>query len=143
MLADALGSIGVIIAAFVVLWTGWPYADPLIAAGIGLFVLPRAARLGAQALRILVHAAPPNVSHAEIHADLERVEGVVDVHDLHVWTLTSAMEVASAHLMVRAGTDSRAVLHRARTLLHGRYGIDHATFQVEPDDHRGCEELSW
>ena len=143
VLADALGSLGVIAAAVVVLWTGWGYADPLIAAGIGLFVLPRAARLGAQAVRILVQAAPPNVSTAEVNEDLASVEGVVDVHDLHVWTLTSSMDVASAHLMVRSGTDPHAVLDSARTLLHERYGIDHATFQVEPDDHRGCEELSW
>ena len=143
VLADALGSLGVIVAAIIVLWTGWGYADPLIAAGIGLFVLPRAARLGAQAVRILVQAAPPNVSTAQVNADLEGVEGVVDVHDLHVWTLTSSMDVASAHLMVRSGTDPHSVLDRARTLLHERYGIDHATFQVEPDDHRGCEELSW
>lgn len=143
VLADMLGSLGVIVAAVVVLATGWTYADPLIAAAIGLFVLPRAARLGAQAVRILVQAAPPDVSPAEVTVHLSQVDGVIDVHDLHVWTLTSSMEVASAHLMVRAGTDPHAVLDRARTLLHDRYGIDHATLQVEPDDHKGCDEMSW
>ncbi|MGH9027709.1 MAG: cation diffusion facilitator family transporter, partial [Acidimicrobiia bacterium] len=68
---------------------------------------------------------------------------VVDVHDLHVWTLTSEMEVASAHVMVRADTDPHAVLDRARELLRNRYGLSHATFQVEPDDHDGCEEVAW
>lgn len=143
VLADALGSLGVIIAALVLLLTGWPYADPVIAGVIGLFVLPRAARLGAQAVRILVQAAPPNISTDDVNTELSKLEGVVDVHDLHVWTLTSSMEVASAHLMVRSGTDPHVVLDRARDVLHERYGIDHATFQVEPDDHRGCEEMSW
>ncbi len=143
VLADTLGSVGVIVAAVVLATTGWPYADPLVGAAIGVFVLPRAWRLGRQALRILVQAAPPGVSAEQVRGDLAALEGVVDVHDLHVWTLTSAMEVASAHLMVRAGTDTHGVLDRARILLHDRYGIDHATLQVEPNDHRGCEEVTW
>ncbi|MEX2620445.1 MAG: cation diffusion facilitator family transporter [Egibacteraceae bacterium] len=143
VLADTLGSVGVIVAAVVVAVTGWTYADPLIGAGIALFVLPRAWRLGGQALRILIQAAPPDVSMAAVQADLARIEGVVDVHDVHVWTLTSAMEVASAHLMIGVGVDAHAVLDRARDLLAERYGVDHATLQVEPADHRGCEEMTW
>ncbi|MGH3665982.1 MAG: cation diffusion facilitator family transporter [Egibacteraceae bacterium] len=143
VLADTLGSVGVIVAAVVVATTGWLYADPLIGAGIGLFVLPRAWRLGRQALRILVQAAPPDVSLDAVHTDLARLDGVVDVHDVHVWTLTSAMEVASAHLMVRVDADSHAVLDRARVLLAERYGVDHATLQVEPADHAGCEQVTW
>jgi cobalt-zinc-cadmium efflux system protein len=68
---------------------------------------------------------------------------VVDVHDLHVWTLTSEMEVASAHLMVGAGTDTHAVLDQAREMLGDRYNVHHATLQIEPDDHRGCDEVNW
>jgi cobalt-zinc-cadmium efflux system protein len=143
VLADTLGSVGVIIAAIVLATTGWPYADPIIAAGIGLFILPRSWRLGAQAVRIIVQAAPPHVSADEVSKNLSGLDGVVDVHDLHLWTLTSDMEVASAHLMVRQGTDIHAVLDQARGLLHDRYGIDHATLQVEPNDHSGCDELSW
>jgi len=71
------------------------------------------------------------------------VPGVVDVHDLHVWTLTSEMEVASAHLMIGPGTDAHAVLDQAREVLRGSYGIGHATLQVEPDDHEGCHEVTW
>lgn len=143
VLADTLGSVGVIVAALVVAVTGWTYADPLIGAGIALFVLPRAWRLGGQALRILIQAAPPDVSMAAVQADLAGIEGVVDVHDVHVWTLTSAMEVASAHLMIGVDVDAHAVLDRARDLLAERYGVDHATLQVEPADHRGCEEMTW
>ena len=143
VLADTLGSLGVIVAAVVLATTGWPYADPLIGAGIGLFVLPRAWRLGAQALRVLIQAAPPDVSLEAVHTDLAGLDGVVDVHDLHVWTLTSAMEVASAHLMVAVDADPHAVLDRARALLAERYGVAHATLQVEPADHSDCEEVTW
>ena len=104
---------------------------------IGLFILPRACRLGREAVRILVQAAPDRHRRAGLRADLAGIPGVVDVHDLHVWTLTSDMEVASAHLMVRTGTDSHAVLDQARALLDERHGLAHATLQVEPDDHHG------
>jgi cobalt-zinc-cadmium efflux system protein len=143
VLADTLSSVGVLIAGVVLLVTGWPYADPLVAAAIGLFIAPRAWRLGAEALRILLQAAPEQVSVEAVRADLAAIEGVVDVHDLHVWTLTSAMDVASAHLMVTAASDLHATLDRARVLLADRYRIDHATLQVEPDTHTGCEQLTW
>src|SRR5680860_1410629 len=123
--------------------TGWPYIDPLMGAGIGLFILPRTYRLAREALRVLVQAAPPEIEIDKVRADLAALPFVVDVHDVHVWTLTSAMEVSSAHLMIRAGADAHAVLDAARALLQDRYGLTHATLQVEPDDHTGCEELSW
>jgi cobalt-zinc-cadmium efflux system protein len=78
-----------------------------------------------------------------LQSDIASIDGVVDVHDLHVWTLTSEMEVVTAHLVVNAGTETHGVLDRARALLAEGYGITHATFQVEPDDHRGCDELTW
>lgn len=143
VVADAISSVGVIIAAVVMLLTGWPYADPIVAVAIGLWVLPRAARLGARALRVLMQAAPADVPPDAVRSDLRALEGVVDVHDLHVWTLTSGMEIVSAHLMAAAGTDSHTVLIRARDLLVDRYGIEHATLQVEPQGHTGCEEMTW
>lgn len=143
VLADILSSVGVVAAGMILLVTGWPYADPMVAAGIGLFIAPRAWRLGAEALRILLQAAPRELPIDALRDDLAAIEGVLDVHDLHVWTLTSAMEVASAHLMVTAGSDTHATLDRARALLAGRYRIDHATLQVEPETHEGCEELTW
>lgn len=143
VLADLLSSVGVIVAAVIVGLTGWTYADPLIAAAIGVFIFPRTFRLGGQALRILVQAAPPGIDVEEVRAELAALPTVVDVHDLHLWTLTSDMEVASAHLMIAEGADSHAVLDQARAVLAGRYGIDHATLQVEPESHTGCDELSW
>ncbi len=143
VLADTLSSVGVLVAGLIVLLTGWPYADPLVAVAIGAFIAPRAWRLGGEALRILLQAAPPQVSVDRMRDDLAAIDGVVDVHDVHVWTLTSAMDVASAHLMVAAGGDMHATLDRARVLLAERYRIEHATLQVEPDDHEGCEEVAW
>lgn len=143
VLTDLISSGGVIVAAVVVGLTGWTYADPIAAAGIALFIFPTTWRLGRQAVRILVQAAPPDIDIGALSADLGNLPGVVDVHDLHVWTLTSDMEVASAHLMVSDGADSHSVLDQARDLLDEHYGVHHATLQVEPENHRGCDELSW
>jgi cobalt-zinc-cadmium efflux system protein len=143
VLSDMLGSIGVIVAATVWGITGWAWVDPVIGAAIGLFILPRAWRLGREALRILMQAAPAGTDVPAMRADLASIGGVIDVHDVHVWTLTSEMEVATAHLMVAHGTDSHSVLDQARAVLSERHGIDHATLQVEPDDHHGCEEVNW
>jgi cobalt-zinc-cadmium efflux system protein len=143
VLADLAGSVGVIVAAVIVMSTGWPYADPIIAALIGVFILPRAWRLGRQALRILVQAAPADLDVDRLRNDLMAVGGVVDVHDLHVWTLTSEMDVATVHLMTRDDTDPHPVLDEARSLLQDRYHIAHATLQVEPDTHQGCSEVAW
>lgn len=143
VVADALGSVGVIVAAVVLQLTEWEWVDPVVAVAVGVFILPRAWRLGGQAVRILVQAAPPGTDLDALRGELAAITGVVDVHDLHVWTLTSEMDVASAHLMVAHGTDAHGVLDQARVVLRDGYAIDHATLQVEPDDHRGCDELTW
>ena len=143
VVSDTVGSLGAVGAAVVLQATGWRYVDPLVGVAGGLFILPRTWRLGARAVRILVQAAPPHVDPEAVRADLAALPGVLDVHDLHLWTLTSDMEVASAHLVVRAGADAHAVLDQARVVLRDRYRLDHATLQVEPDDHQGCEELAW
>ena len=142
-ITDMLASIGVIAAGVVVATTGWSYADPIAAAAIGLWVLPRTWSLARRSLRVLMQAAPEHLDVSRLQADLADVPGVVDVHDLHVWTLTSEMDVASAHLVTKAGTDAHGVLDRARDVLRGQYAITHATLQVEPDDHTGCAEVNW
>jgi len=143
VLADTVGSVAVIAGGVVIEVTGWRWVDPAVGVGIALWILPRTWRLGARAVRILVQAAPPGFDLTALHADLGAVAGVVDVHDLHVWTLTSEMDVVSAHLMVTVGTDTHGVLDQARLVLRERYRIDHATLQIEPDDHEGCEEMTW
>jgi cobalt-zinc-cadmium efflux system protein len=141
--ADSLGSLGVVVAAVVLLAFDWEPIDAIVGVAIGLFMVPRALRLAWDALRVLAQVAPAHVDVDALRADLEAIAGVVDVHDVHVWTLTSAMDVATAHVMVRNETDHHAVLDQARTLLRESYGIDHATFQVEPEDHHGCEDVAW
>jgi cobalt-zinc-cadmium efflux system protein len=143
VLADTVGSVAVIGGGVVIEITGWGWVDPAVGVAIALWILPRTWRLGARAVRILVQAAPPGFDLTALEADLGAVAGVVDVHDLHVWTLTSEMDVVSAHLMVAVGTDTHGVLDQARLVLRERYRIDHATLQIEPDDHEGCEEMTW
>lgn len=143
VLSDTVGSVAVIVGGLLIEATDWAWVDPAIGVGIGVWILPRTWRLASQALRILVQAAPPGVDLAALASDLAALDGVVDVHDLHVWTLTSEMDVASAHLMVTVGTDAHGVLDRARVVLRDGYRIDHATLQVEPDDHQGCAEVAW
>lgn len=141
VLADTLGSVGVLIAAVVVQTTGFGLIDPIFAVAIGVFVLPRTYRLGRKALRILLQMAPDRVDLGEVATCLGRVEGVADVHDLHVWTLTSGMEVASVHLRLRDGADDpHLVLDRARNHLRDEHDIEHATVQVEPAAHAGCDD---
>lgn len=143
VLADLIGSVGVILAALIILFTGWPYADPLFGAAIGLFILPRAWQLGKRAVRVLVQAAPEGIDLDDIREQLMSIEGVADVHDLHIWTLTSEMEVGSVHLMTPAEADTHAILDRATTMLRDEFGIAHATLQVEPETHQQCVETSW
>ncbi|GAA0219049.1 cation diffusion facilitator family transporter [Saccharothrix mutabilis subsp. mutabilis] len=144
VLADLIGSVGVLISGAVTLLFGWRYADPIMGVAIGLFVLPRTWKLAASALRILFQHAPERVDVAAMQADLNELPGVEEAHDLHVWTLTSGMEVASAHLTTCRDADPAQVLAAAQTLLADRYHIEHATLQVEPGDSaRRCREISW
>jgi cobalt-zinc-cadmium efflux system protein len=143
VLADTIGSIGVIIAAVLLEVFGWVWADPLVAALIGIWILPRTWRLGRKAVRVLLQAAPEHVDLAVLERELASIDGVMGVHDLHVWTLTSEMDAASAHLVARTGADHHAILDRARELLAVGHHIDHGTFQVEPETHEGCSDVTW
>ncbi len=132
VLGDLLGSVGVIVAAVVVATTGWRYADPLVAVVVGLLILPRVWGLALAAGRVLVQAAPPHVEVTRVGTRLREVAGVTGLHDLHVWTLTSGMEVVSAHLTVADAADVAEVLAAARRRLRDEFGVHHATLQVEP-----------
>lgn len=143
VLADLIGSVGVILAALIIIFTGWPYADPIFGAAIGLFILPRAWRLGSRAVRVLVQAAPEDIDLDQIRGQLLTIDGVTGVHDLHVWTLTSEMEVGSVHLTTPADVDTHTILDRATIMLRDEFGIAHATLQVEPESHQQCVETTW
>ena len=143
VMADLAGSVGVIAAALIMITTGWPYADPIFAGLVGVFILPRAWVLGSQAIRILTQAAPRGLDLDALRHDLLAIGGVVDVHDLHAWTLTSDMDIATVHLMTTETTEPHPVLDEARDILQATYNITHATLQVEPESHHGCTELTW
>ena len=143
VLADLVGSVAVVLGAVAIWTTGWQWIDPVLGAVIGLWIVPRAWRLGRRALRILTESAAEHHDPKAIGDDLRRVENVVDVHDVHVWTVTSGMDSATAHLRVTSTEQVHQVLDDARVVLRERHGIVHATLQVEPADHTGCEELSW
>ncbi len=139
--SDMLGSAGVIVAGIILITTGWPYADPIIGAAIGLFILPRAWRLGRDALRVLLEIAPHNVDVGQIEARLRALPGVAGVHDIHAWTLTSGMPMATGHIAIRPRVDSGEVLRAATELLRNEFGLAHVTLQCEvmgEDGSTGC-----
>lgn len=134
VVADTVGNVAVLIAGIVTVTTDWPYADVVVAVFVALWVLPRAFALARDALRILSEASPSHIDVDELRAALAAVDGVTDVHDLHVWTLVPGQDMATAHL----GTDADAdrVLSAARAVLAAR-GLTHATVQVEPAGQGG------
>lgn len=135
VLGDMLGSVGVIVAAVIIATTGWGYADPLIGAAIGVFILPRTWVLSRQAVHILMQAAPAGVDVEQVAQRINGLAGVAEVHDLHVWTLTSGMDTASGHVRVADGADYHEVLDRVLSLLADDYGVVHTTIQCEPSHH--------
>jgi len=144
VMADMVGSIGVLVSGLVTLAFGWRYADPVIGVAIGLFVLPRAFNLGRHAVRILLQQAPDRIDVTSIIEKINALPGVLDAHDLHVWTLTSGMEVASVHVTAVSDADPTTVLAATRTLLAEVFELGHATVQVELQGSDGkCAELAW
>ena len=131
VLGDALSSAAVIVAAAVILVTGWTTADALASAAIGFLILPRTLALLKQAVNVLLEGVPAHLDLGEIETALRGVPGVKRVHDLHVWTLTSGREAMSAHVEVEPGTRPDRILDELHVVLHARFGIDHTTIQVE------------
>lgn len=143
VVADTLGSVGVVVAALLVSATGNTVWDTGIALAIAAFVAVRAVMLGREILAVLGQHAPAGMSPDDVAEALGEVAGVRDVHDLHVWTLTSGMNVATAHLMTVEEADPHAVLDAARQVMRTRFGVEHATLQVEPESHTGCHDVTW
>jgi len=133
VLTDALGSVGAI-AAGLLIWTkGWYWADPLASLAIAALVVYSAWALLRDAVAVLMEGTPDDVDVDALRRHLEALPSVLEVHDLHVWLITSGMPSASVHLVTVAGADREAVLHEATMLMRERCGIDHTTIQVERD----------
>ncbi|RYJ21100.1 cobalt-zinc-cadmium resistance protein CzcD [Streptomyces sp. L-9-10] len=139
VLADTLGSLAVLVSAVVILTTGWQTADPIAGLLIGLMIVPRTVKLLRETLNVLLEAAPKNVDMNEVRAHMLALPGVADVHDLHVWTITSGMPVLSAHVVVDQdaldAVGHEKMLHDLQGCLGHHFDVEHCTFQLEPRGH--------
>jgi cobalt-zinc-cadmium efflux system protein len=146
VLGDLLGSFAVIVAAVVIATTGYLRADPIASLAIGLLIIPRAWSLLRDVVDVLLEATPRGVDLDHVRDHIREVPGVVDVHDLHAWTITSGVPVLSAHVVVddecidlgRSGQ----VLDRLAECLTGHFDVEHSTFQLEPIGHQSHEAVS-
>jgi len=139
VLGDLLGSLAVIVAAVVVLTTGWVRADALASLAIGLMILPRAVSLLRDVVHVLLEGVPQGVDLPTVRRHVLAVPGVIGVHDLHAWTITSGVPVLSAHIVLdvdRIDWEVEcATLDRLRACLDGHFDVAHCTFQLETPSH--------
>jgi cobalt-zinc-cadmium efflux system protein len=142
VLADLLGSFGVLAAAVVILTTGWLQADPIVSILIGVLVLASAWTILRDSTEILLEATPRGMDATEIGGRLAGAPGVVEVHDLHVWTITSGFPALSAHVLVRPGEDCHGRRRELERLLHDEFGIEHTTLQVDHAADGGLVEIA-
>lgn len=130
--SDMLGSIGVIIGALLIRYTGWTWVDSAIAVAIGLWVLPRTWTLLKASMNVLLEGVPEGLGIAELKDAIAQVPGVASVHDLHVWSITSGKASLTAHVVQDAGvTNAQALLAAIRSLVARQYDIHHSTIQIE------------
>jgi cobalt-zinc-cadmium efflux system protein len=142
VVADLLGSVGVIVAAVTILVSGWLEADPLVSILIGILILASSWSILRDSTSILLEAAPKDVDTRRVGERLAGAPGVVDVHDLHIWTITSGFPALSAHVLVGRGEDCHARRRELETILAREFGIEHSTLQVEhASDPDGFVEL--
>ena len=131
VLADLLGSVGAVAAAIIIIVTGWRYADPAVSVVIALLVLASSWSILREAVRILLEATPRGVDAATVGAAMAARPGVVEVHDLHIWTITSGFPALAAHILVSPGDDCHARRRELEAMLRESYGIEHTTLQVD------------
>lgn len=143
VIADTAGSVGVMIAGGLIVATGSGVWDTVVAFGIGGFVAVRALMLGREVLAVLGQHVPAGLDIEAVTAALAAIEGVRDVHDLHAWTLTSGMNVATAHLVLTDGADGGRALRAGQLLLREEFQIEHATLQIEGHRSTACDAITW
>jgi cobalt-zinc-cadmium efflux system protein len=140
--SDMLGSLGVIAGALVIRFTGWAWVDSVVAVAIALWVLPRTGQLLRESLNVLLEGVPEGLDLGEIERGLRSMEGVADVHDLHVWSIASGKPSLSVHVVCTTpmAQDGFALMHRVRELAARRWGLHHATVQVEREPCQQADE---
>ena len=139
VLGDLAGSAAVIVAAIAIVATGWTGADAVASIVIGLLIVPRTWHLLREAVDVLLEATPKGIDMVEVRRHILEAPGVADVHDLHAWTITSGMNVLSAHVVLEPAADAPAVLDELCGCLTGDFDIEHSTFQLETEDRRRIE----
>jgi cobalt-zinc-cadmium efflux system protein len=137
VLADAAGSVGAILAALIILRTRWYEADAIASAVICVGIVATAGWLLRDSIHILLEGTPPHLDLEEIRAALCALDGVKEVHDLHLWSVTQGQEAMSGHLVVVDGREAGAVLKAGQDLLAERFALTHVTLQIEPEGHAG------
>ncbi|QIN85370.1 cation diffusion facilitator family transporter (plasmid) [Rubrobacter tropicus] len=139
VIADVMGSVGAIAASLVIILTGWVYADPIISALIGLLVLGSSWKLLKESVNVLLEQAPRGIDAEAVGRKMVEVEGVVEVHDLHVWTITSGFPALAAHVLVGNEVDCHERRREIEKVLSGEFGIEHTTLQVDHVGDHGPE----
>ncbi|WP_456276201.1 cation diffusion facilitator family transporter [Bacillus sp. AK128] len=133
ILGDALGSIGAILAGLVMLLFGWFIADSIISVIVSLLILKSAWGVIKHSIHILMEGTPSRINHSEIKIALESIEGVIDVHDLHIWTITSGLDSLSCHIVIEDSNDHQAILQQAINKMKHSFNLEHTTFQIETE----------
>ena len=142
VLADALGSVAVLAAGLLIKLTGSYVWDPIVSAGVCALILWSSGRLVRDSFHVLMEGAPAHLDVAAIQETLTEVPGVVEVHDLHVWTITSGFVSLSAHLKISRGQDIQGIIRQAHRAVSSRFNVLHSTFQPEIAEEAGCETAS-
>ncbi|PLR97867.1 cation diffusion facilitator family transporter [Bacillus sp. T33-2] len=137
VLGDMLGSFGAIIAALLIYFFGWGIADPIASVAVCVLILVSGWRVTKESLHVLMEGAPDELKLDEIKPALLRIPHVCEVHDLHVWSITSGVPMLSCHISITEDGEHDAALHNAQSILHDQFGIDHSTIQVEREEN-GC-----
>jgi cobalt-zinc-cadmium efflux system protein len=140
VLGDLAGSAAVIVAAAVILLTGWTWVDVVASVVVGLLILPRTLALLRDATNVLLEGTPKGIDMARVRSHILAAPGVVDCHDLHAWTITSGVNVVSAHVVIAADAEPAAALDALCACLADDFDIEHSTFQLESVDRRRLEE---
>jgi cobalt-zinc-cadmium efflux system protein len=139
VMADALGSLAVVVAAAVYLGTGWARADAVASLLIGVLIVPRTWQLLREAVDVLLETAPKDVDMVRVRRHIEGLPGVEGLHDLHAWTITSGLPVLSAHVVVSQdvleAVGYEKMLHDLQSCLGTHFDVEHCTFQLEPVGH--------
>jgi cobalt-zinc-cadmium efflux system protein len=136
LLGDALGSLGVIVTGIVIVTTGWPYADPIAGVLIGIFLVVSSWGVLRDSTLVLLEATPKGMDAEEIGRAIATQAGVVEVHDLHVWEITSGFPSLSAHVLVHEGDDCHGIRRTIEQMLEAQFAITHTTLQVD-HEHAG------